>query len=67
LNFIFGIVCLFVCVCTFSLHRESPDMILGDKPLIFEVVLSHLPSQIFYNFMGIFPKYFSTRIPLFNF
>jgi hypothetical protein len=40
LNFIFGIVCLFVCVCAFSLHRESPDMILGDKPLIFEVVLS---------------------------
>jgi hypothetical protein len=40
LNFIFGIVCLFVCVCAFSLRRESPDMILGDKPLIFEVVLS---------------------------
>jgi hypothetical protein len=40
LNFIFGIVCLFVCVCAFSLHRESPNMILGDKPLIFEVVLS---------------------------
>jgi hypothetical protein len=44
LNFIFGIVCLFVCVCTFSLHRESPDMILGDKPLIFEVVLSQVSS-----------------------
>jgi hypothetical protein len=43
LNFIFGIVCLFVCVCAFSLRRESPDMILGDKPLIFEVVLSHQP------------------------
>jgi hypothetical protein len=42
LNFIFGIVCLFVCVCAFSLRRESPDMILGDKPLIFEVVLSQL-------------------------
>jgi hypothetical protein len=41
LNFIFGIVCLFVCVCAFSLRRESPDMILGDKPLISEVVLSH--------------------------
>jgi hypothetical protein len=39
-NFIFDIVCLFVCVCAFSLRRESPDMILGDKPLIFEVVLS---------------------------
>jgi hypothetical protein len=25
----------------FSLHRESPDMILGDKPLIFEKVVSH--------------------------
>jgi hypothetical protein len=41
LNFIFGIVCLCVCVCAFSLRRESPDMILGDKPLISEVVLSH--------------------------
>jgi hypothetical protein len=40
LNFIFGIVCLFVCVCAFSIRRESPNMILGDKPLIFEVVLS---------------------------
>jgi hypothetical protein len=42
LNFIFGIVCLFVCVYAFSLRRESPDMILGDKPLISEVVLSQL-------------------------
>jgi hypothetical protein len=42
LNFIFGIVCLCVCVCTFSLRRESSDMILGDKPLISEVVLSQL-------------------------
>jgi hypothetical protein len=41
LNFIFGTVCLYVCVCTFSLRRESPNMILGDKPLISEVVLSH--------------------------
>jgi hypothetical protein len=40
LNFMFGIVCLFVCVCAFSLRQESPDMILGDKPLISEVVLS---------------------------
>jgi hypothetical protein len=31
-----------VCVCAFSLRRESPDMILGDKPLISEVVLSQL-------------------------
>jgi hypothetical protein len=30
-----------VCVCAFSLHRESPDMIFGDKPLISDVVLSH--------------------------
>jgi hypothetical protein len=30
------------CVCVFSIHQESPDMILGDKPLIFEVVLSQL-------------------------
>jgi hypothetical protein len=30
------------CVCVFPLHQESPDMILRDKPLIFEVVLSQL-------------------------
>jgi hypothetical protein len=29
-----------VCVCAFSLRRDSSDMILGDKPLISEVVLS---------------------------
>jgi hypothetical protein len=46
LNFIFGIVCLSVCVCAFSLHRESPDMILEDKPLISEVVLSQLPYPV---------------------
>jgi hypothetical protein len=26
----------YVCVCAFSFHRESPGMILGDKPLIFQ-------------------------------
>jgi hypothetical protein len=31
---------LMCCVCAFSLRRESPDMILGDEPLILEVVLS---------------------------
>jgi hypothetical protein len=36
---------LCVCVCAFSFHRESPDMILGDKPLISEVVLSQFLSQ----------------------
>jgi hypothetical protein len=40
LNFIFGTVCLCVCVYAFSLRREYSDMILGDKPLISEVVLS---------------------------
>jgi hypothetical protein len=46
LNFIYGTVCLYVCVCVFSLYRESPGMILGDKPLISEVVLSQLvPEQ----------------------
>jgi hypothetical protein len=35
------------CVCVFSLHRESPDMILGDKPLISKVVLSQKCSSIF--------------------
>jgi hypothetical protein len=30
------------CVCIFSLHRESPDMILGDKPLIYEERLAHI-------------------------
>jgi hypothetical protein len=28
------------CVCILSLRRESLDMILGDKPFIYEVVLS---------------------------
>jgi hypothetical protein len=46
LNFVFGTVCFCVCVCAFSLSREFPDMILGDKPLISEVVLSQLvPKQ----------------------
>jgi hypothetical protein len=26
----------YVCVCAFSLRRESPDRILGDKPLLFK-------------------------------
>jgi hypothetical protein len=26
----------YVCVCAFSLRRESPDRILGDKPLLFQ-------------------------------
>jgi hypothetical protein len=43
LNFIYGIVCLYVCVYAFSFHRESPNMIWGDKPLIFEVVMSQSP------------------------
>jgi hypothetical protein len=33
---------LMCCVGTFLLRRESLDMILGDKPLILEVVLSQL-------------------------
>jgi hypothetical protein len=41
-----GTVCLYVCVWAFLLRRESPDVILGDKPLISEVVLSQLvPEQ----------------------
>jgi hypothetical protein len=40
LKFICDTVCLYVCVCAFSLRRESPNVILGDKPLISEVVLS---------------------------
>jgi hypothetical protein len=54
LNFIFGIVCLFVCVCAFSLRRESPDMILGDKPFIFEVVLSQEGSRTTYKHISQF-------------
>jgi hypothetical protein len=42
LNFIYDIVCLYVCVHAFSLHWESSDIILRDKPLISEVVMSHL-------------------------
>jgi hypothetical protein len=34
-----------VCVCAFSLHRESPGRILGDKPLLFRGVLSQLASE----------------------
>jgi hypothetical protein len=26
----------YVCVCAFSLRRESPNRILGDKPLLFQ-------------------------------
>jgi hypothetical protein len=33
------------CICVFSLHRESPDMILGDKPLISEVALPQFISE----------------------
>jgi hypothetical protein len=29
------------CVCVFLLHQKFPDLILGDKPLISKVVLSH--------------------------
>jgi hypothetical protein len=36
---------IYVCVCAFLLHREFPDMILEDKPLISEVVLSQLVSE----------------------
>jgi hypothetical protein len=36
---------LMCCVCVFSLHRESPNMILGDEPLISKVVMSHPPLQ----------------------
>jgi ATP-dependent DNA helicase PIF1 len=31
-----------MCVCAFSLYRESPGRILEDKPLLFKGVLSHL-------------------------
>jgi hypothetical protein len=36
----YGIVYLYV-LCLRILHRESSDIILGDNPLISEVVLSH--------------------------
>jgi hypothetical protein len=32
---------VYVCVYAFSLRRESHNIILGDKPFISEVVLSH--------------------------
>jgi hypothetical protein len=41
--FNFNIIVLYAsmcCVCVFSLHQESLDMILGDKSLISELVLS---------------------------
>jgi hypothetical protein len=43
---------LMCCVCAFSLHRESPDMILGAEPLISEVVLSHGPLVSLMVFLG---------------
>jgi hypothetical protein len=41
------------CVCVFSLHQESHGMILDDKPLISEVVLSHLAHLIIRSFVPI--------------
>jgi hypothetical protein len=38
---------LMCCVYAFLLHRESPDMILGDERLISEVVLSQFNSNWF--------------------
>jgi hypothetical protein len=62
LNFIFGTVYLCVCVCAFSLHRESPDMILGDKPLISEVVLSQCLIRALSNHINVYPAlYVHTR------
>jgi hypothetical protein len=52
LNFIFDIICLFVCVCAFSLRRESSNMILGDKPLISDVVLSQFFHDYCFYFVG---------------
>jgi hypothetical protein len=37
---------LMFCVCVFSLHRESSDMILGDEPLISKVILSQLVIRV---------------------
>jgi hypothetical protein len=39
--------------CVFSFHRESTGMILGDKPLIFKVVLSHLTHLIIRSFVPV--------------
>jgi hypothetical protein len=36
---------LCVVFATFLLHRELPDMILGDKPLLSQGVVSHIDSQ----------------------
>jgi hypothetical protein len=35
LNFIYGIVCVYVCVCVFSFRQESPVVILGDDSPLF--------------------------------
>jgi hypothetical protein len=37
------------CVYVFSLRRESLNITLGDKPLIFEVVLSHTQHEVTLN------------------
>jgi hypothetical protein len=60
LNFIYYIICLYACVCTFSLHQESPDMILEDQPLISKVVLSHCPHSGS-AFFGVLPLNHSTH------
>jgi hypothetical protein len=44
LNFMW--YCMLICVCVFLLRRESPNMILGDKPLISKVVLSQKKMKI---------------------
>jgi hypothetical protein len=41
------------CVGVFSFHQESHGMILSDKPLISEVVLSHLAHLIIRSFVPI--------------
>jgi hypothetical protein len=51
------------CVCVFSLRRESSDMILGDKPLISEVVSSQQDKEAIAVALGGEPHEASHTLP----
>jgi hypothetical protein len=55
---------LMCCVCAFLLHRESPDIILGDEPLISVVVLSQTRNCYFMVLPIFYVSFWTTRAPL---
>jgi hypothetical protein len=56
---------MYVCLCILALSR-IPDMILGDKPLISEVVLSQVPYSVkkLMFFTHVAPRTKSKRLPI---